>query len=228
MLNLVVQVGYTVRFEDCTTPSTKPTSTISPMKFQTDGMLLREAMNDSNLSRYSCIVIDEAHERTLSTDVLMGLLKEILTCRVDLKVVVMSPTLDSLKFQQYFDGYLDALIPWRYFIHPNLRKITLNQASGQWFKCTNMRSREKFCFIFKMDEKILLFNKYIHEKKVKCSGSKRWDWRWGGSREFQSMDKSAIFHKILYIITIVYTILSKRKQQVACIWFQEWAIRACK
>lgn len=58
------QVGYTIRFEDCSTRSTI-------LKFMTDGMLLREAMHDPLLSKYACIVLDEAHERTLSTDVLM-------------------------------------------------------------------------------------------------------------------------------------------------------------
>lgn len=103
------QVGYTIRFEDCTTSDTI-------LKFMTDGMLLREAMNDPYMNRYSCIVIDEAHERTLSTDVLMGLLKEVLLKRPDLKVVVMSATLDAVKFQTYFDNAPLMKVPGR--THP--------------------------------------------------------------------------------------------------------------
>jgi pre-mRNA-splicing factor ATP-dependent RNA helicase DHX15/PRP43 len=64
------QVGYSIRFEDMTDSSTF-------LKYMTDGMLLREAMNDNMLSRYSTIILDEAHERTLATDILMGLLKEV-------------------------------------------------------------------------------------------------------------------------------------------------------
>jgi pre-mRNA-splicing factor ATP-dependent RNA helicase DHX15/PRP43 len=64
------EVGYSIRFEDCTSPKTF-------LKYMTDGMLLREAMTDPNLSRYSAIILDEAHERTLSTDILMGLTKEV-------------------------------------------------------------------------------------------------------------------------------------------------------
>ena len=91
------EVGYSIRFEDTTGPNTL-------LKFMTDGMLLREAMSDPFLERMSVIVLDEAHERTLSTDVLMGLLKELLQQRKDLKCVVMSATLDAEKFQAYFEG----------------------------------------------------------------------------------------------------------------------------
>lgn len=90
------QVGYSIRFEDMTEPGT------TFLKYMTDGMLLREAMNDPKLSRYSTIILDEAHERTLATDILMGLLKNIVRNRKDLKLIVMSATLDAKKFQNYF------------------------------------------------------------------------------------------------------------------------------
>lgn len=92
------EVGYSIRFEDKTSQKTL-------LKYMTDGMLLREAMNDHNLSRYSTIMLDEAHERTMATDVLMGLLKEVVVRRPDLKIIIMSATLDAQKFQRYF---LDA------------------------------------------------------------------------------------------------------------------------
>jgi pre-mRNA-splicing factor ATP-dependent RNA helicase DHX15/PRP43 len=75
-INLVLgeEVGYTIRFEDKSSAKTK-------LKYCTDGMLLREAMHDPLLERYSCVILDEAHERTLNTDVLFGLLKEIVAAR---------------------------------------------------------------------------------------------------------------------------------------------------
>lgn len=91
------QVGYTIRFEDCTTQKTI-------LKYMTDGMLLREAMGDPLLKRYAAVVLDEAHERTLNTDILMGLLKQVCSKRKDLKLVVMSATLDAGKFQAYFNS----------------------------------------------------------------------------------------------------------------------------
>ncbi|KAK0444479.1 P-loop containing nucleoside triphosphate hydrolase protein [Armillaria borealis] len=89
-------VGYSIRFEDMTEPGT------TFLKYMTDGMLLREAMNDPNLERYSTIILDEAHERTLATDILMGLMKDLVKRRSDLKIIIMSATLDALKFQKYF------------------------------------------------------------------------------------------------------------------------------
>ncbi|KAG9112308.1 DEAH-box ATP-dependent RNA helicase prp43, partial [Ceratobasidium sp. 392] len=109
------QVGYSIRFEDMTEQGT------TFLKYMTDGMLLREAMNDHDLTRYSTIILDEAHERTLATDILMGLLKEIAKRRSDLKIIVMSATLDALKFQKYFstsnDGTMAPLlkVPGRTF-----------------------------------------------------------------------------------------------------------------
>ncbi|KAI8097637.1 P-loop containing nucleoside triphosphate hydrolase protein [Halteromyces radiatus] len=102
------EVGYNIRFEDNTSPKTF-------LKYMTDGMLLREAMSDPKLSRYSAIILDEAHERTLNTDILMGLLKEICRKRRDLQVVVMSATLDAGKFQKYFDNAPLLTVPGRTF-----------------------------------------------------------------------------------------------------------------
>jgi HrpA-like RNA helicase len=103
------EVGYSIRFEDCSGPKTV-------LKYCTDGMLLREAMSDPLLEAYSIILLDEAHERTLSTDILMGVLKQVVTKRLDLKIVVMSATLDAGKFQQYFDDAPLMNVPGR--THP--------------------------------------------------------------------------------------------------------------
>nr|CDS28337.1 pre mRNA splicing factor ATP dependent [Hymenolepis microstoma] len=103
------QVGYSIRFEDCTSQSTV-------LKYMTDGMLLREGMSDPLLENYGVILLDEAHERTLATDILMGLLKEIIGQRSDLKIVVMSATLDAGKFQDYFDEAPLLTVPGR--THP--------------------------------------------------------------------------------------------------------------
>ncbi|KAG2757921.1 P-loop containing nucleoside triphosphate hydrolase protein [Suillus brevipes Sb2] len=90
------QVGYSIRFEDMTEPGT------TFLKYMTDGTLLREAMNDPDLTCYSTIILDEAHERTLATDILMGILKNLVQRRSDLKLIIMSATLDVIKFQKYF------------------------------------------------------------------------------------------------------------------------------
>ena len=100
------EVGYTIRFEDCTSPATK-------IKYMTDGMLQREVLLDPNIRKYSVIMLDEAHERTIATDVLFGLLKKTLKRRPDLKIIVTSATLDADKFSEYFNKCPIFTIPGR-------------------------------------------------------------------------------------------------------------------
>eukprot|EP01124_Arcella_intermedia_P031991 TRINITY_DN7377_c0_g1_i1.p1 TRINITY_DN7377_c0_g1~~TRINITY_DN7377_c0_g1_i1.p1 ORF type:complete len:726 (+),score=192.02 TRINITY_DN7377_c0_g1_i1:306-2180(+) len=101
-------VGYSIRFEDISSPQTR-------LKYLTDGMLLREAMVDPLLGRYGCIIIDEAHERTLSTDILLATLKGILKKRDNLKLIVMSATLAPEQFTNYFNDPPLMAIPGRMF-----------------------------------------------------------------------------------------------------------------
>ncbi|KAJ1651081.1 hypothetical protein IWQ61_008270 [Dispira simplex] len=100
------EVGYAIRFEDCTSDKTI-------MKYMTDGMLLREFLTEPDLASYSCLMIDEAHERTLSTDILFGLVKDIARYRPDLKILIASATMDAQKFSEYFDDAPIFKIPGR-------------------------------------------------------------------------------------------------------------------
>ena len=102
------EVGYSIRFEDCTSERTI-------LKYMTDGMLLREFLGEPDLASYSVMIIDEAHERTLHTDVLFGLIKDIARFRSDLKLLISSATLDAAKFSEFFDDAPIFRIPGRRF-----------------------------------------------------------------------------------------------------------------
>nr|MBE5726283.1 lethal (2) 37Cb [Cucujiformia] len=102
------EVGYTIRFEDCTSERTI-------IKYMTDGTLHREFLSEPNLQSYSVMIIDEAHERTLHTDILFGLVKDIARFRVDLKLLISSATLDAQKFSNFFDDAPIFRIPGRRF-----------------------------------------------------------------------------------------------------------------
>lgn len=102
------EVGYLIRFEDWTTPQTK-------IKYLTDGMMQREALVDADMDQYSVIMLDEAHERTIATDILFALLKKATRRRPDLRLIVTSATLNAEKFSTYFDGAPIITIPGRTF-----------------------------------------------------------------------------------------------------------------
>ncbi|CAG0911637.1 unnamed protein product, partial [Cyprideis torosa] len=102
------EVGYTIRFEDCTSPETV-------IKYMTEGMLLRECLIDPDLKTYSLVMLDEAHERTIQTDVLFGLLKQTIKKQPDMKLIVTSATLDAVKFSSYFFEAPIFTIPGRMF-----------------------------------------------------------------------------------------------------------------
>ena len=102
------EVGYAVRFDDCTSEETR-------IKYMTDGILIRECLSDKYLSKYGVIMLDEAHERSLNTDILFGLLKETCRVRPNLRVLITSATLDSEKFGTYFNNCPVIRIPGRIF-----------------------------------------------------------------------------------------------------------------
>jgi len=101
-------VGYSIRFEDCTSEKTT-------IKYMTDGILLRESLREPDLDMYSCIIMDEAHERSLNTDVLFGLLRSVISRRTDMKLIVTSATMDAGKFADFFGNVPTFRIPGRTF-----------------------------------------------------------------------------------------------------------------
>ena len=110
------EVGYQVRFSNVTHPHK------TKLKYLTDGMLLREIMLDGNLNKYSTIIIDEAHERTILTDLIMGFLKELIVSkkRADLKIIIMSATLNAELFSKFFDQAPSSSLRVRCILFPNI------------------------------------------------------------------------------------------------------------
>lgn len=102
------RVGYAIRFEDVTGPDTV-------IKYMTDGVLLRETLREPDLDSYSCVIMDEAHERSLHTDVLFGILKQVVARRRDFRLLVTSATLNAEKFASFFGSVPVFTIPGRTF-----------------------------------------------------------------------------------------------------------------
>lgn len=105
---LGTKVGYSIRFEDCTSESTI-------IKYMTDGVLLRETLFEPDLDRYCAVIMDEAHERSLNTDVLFGILRTVVGRRHDFKLIITSATMDADKFAAFFGNVPVFNIPGRTF-----------------------------------------------------------------------------------------------------------------
>ncbi|RVW90775.1 putative pre-mRNA-splicing factor ATP-dependent RNA helicase DEAH4 [Vitis vinifera] len=103
------EVGYAIRFEDRTSERTR-------IKYLTDGVLLRESLSNPDLSQYSVIILDEAHERSLNTDILLGLMKRLVKTRAsNLKVLITSATLDGSKVSRFFSNCPILTVPGKLF-----------------------------------------------------------------------------------------------------------------
>ncbi|KAH7721286.1 ATP-dependent RNA helicase DHX8 [Aphelenchoides avenae] len=140
------QVGYTIRFEDSTSDQTL-------IKYMTDGMLLRECLRDANLSAYSCIMLDEAHERSVNTDVLFGLLKAVVRQRPDFKLLITSATLEAEKFSEYFFNAPVFHIPGRTFpvqiiYNPVSKSTRLEEAAAEAVMRIHQREGEGDILVF--------------------------------------------------------------------------------
>jgi ATP-dependent RNA helicase DHX8/PRP22 len=131
-------VGYSIRFDDCTSPQTV-------IKYMTDGMLLRECLLDEDLPQYSVVILDEAHERTIHTDVLFGLMKEVVKKRPDFRLIVTSATLDVEKFSSYFFNAAICQIPGR-TCAPSPKTVAYPlPPSSHACKCTTKHSHLQWC-----------------------------------------------------------------------------------
>lgn len=124
------EVGYSIRFEDRTGPRTR-------IKYMTDGVLVRECLQDPYLSRYGVVMLDEAHERSIDTDILFGLLKRALARRPDMRAVITSATLDVERFAAFFGGCPSISVPGRTHAvdvyHSKTRQVTEGGLVGTFY-----------------------------------------------------------------------------------------------
>ena len=117
------EVGYSVRFDERTSQSTR-------IKYMTEGMLLREVIHNPFLNGYSCVMVDEAHERTVTSDLLLHLLKKILVQNPYLTLLISSATIDAKKFSEYFFDSSVFYIPGR--THP-VETFYVNESEDDWY-----------------------------------------------------------------------------------------------
>jgi HrpA-like RNA helicase len=164
------QVGYTIRFEDITT-------NLTSIKYMTEGILIKDCIKNGNLSFYSIIILDEAHERTINIDILMGICKKIISRRDDFNLVITSATLNIHKFSLYFNRCPIFAIPGRKFpvlvffsnkiidnyIEANIKTILqihfTNKNGDILSYLTGMREIEQSCQLIK--QKINSLDKYL-------------------------------------------------------------------
>lgn len=209
-------MGYTIRFEDCTSPETV-------IKYMTDGMLLRECLIDPDLTQYAIIMLDEAHERTIHTDVLFGLLKKVrgarshrrllsplvvgrsgltrcipqtVQKRPDMKLIVTSATLDAVKFSQYFYEAPIFTIPGRtypveilYTKEPETDYLDASLITVMQIHLTEPPGRLScVCFLaFSLHSRCLLYPGYRHALPRMADGTFAWQ-AWSEARKYSFSD----------------------------------------
>ena len=130
-------VGYSIRWDNNTSEETR-------IRFVTDGMLLNEATRDQLLQKYQVVILDEVHERSIATDVLFGVVQIAMESRPNLKVIVMSATMQTQKMQRYFNNAPLLEVPGRLYSVDNSicaspRKTMSRQPSGQCCRYTSLR-----------------------------------------------------------------------------------------
>eukprot|EP01062_Namystynia_karyoxenos_P052610 TRINITY_DN421_c3_g1_i1.p1 TRINITY_DN421_c3_g1~~TRINITY_DN421_c3_g1_i1.p1 ORF type:complete len:832 (+),score=395.26 TRINITY_DN421_c3_g1_i1:386-2881(+) len=170
------EVGYAIRFEDITNEKTV-------LKYMTDGMLLREFLSKPDLEDYSVMIVDEAHERSLHTDILFGLVKDVCRFRKEghehgeLKLVISSATLESQKFSEFFDGAAIFNIPGRtypvdifYTMRPEGNYIEASALCALQIHLKQPTPGDVLIFLCGQDEIEECYEDLLH--KTSCLGSK--------------------------------------------------------